>query len=485
MKREKTNGPLFLPAIEEMSAHLQVDGTFVSGWQAASSQSFRPITKVGVGFAGLVMMGVSIWAVLPLPSSAGSPSAQPPRRPEVGMREADARIREAFMGHHHLAFMPAALPGVKSKSLLKVGPSAVVQQSRSATLGPAFRREVHMSGAAAPVSAPTDASAATIDANDWRTQPQLPRESWPEAAGKEYRFLRKGDDTFEEYRFSVATGYGIIQDKYVGSRKPGRYKQSRRVSFSVPVDGDARLNVKTLDGTSMKMTAASVDEASMRTIELLRTESSGNPSFAAVELALPLQLKVTKRNQASEDDKYRDIEKQRIVVSNVKEDGHAGLAGIKVGDIIRAVSLPKMAVPSTETGESEDGMVMLDAKEVSVWDASLKDNVQLNGENAKVVLLIERPLNTNEAETLEAQLGELPYTAEKVAKGVKQELQDSAEDLKNDIKERGAKAVIQESVDGISKELQEAANDISKGLDDIQVPSLDDIKKKLTSGDEK
>merc|ERR1719199_75881 len=122
-------------------------------------------------------MGVSIWAVLPLPSSAGSASAQPPRQTEVGMREADARIREAFLGHH-LAFMPAVLPGVKSKSLLKVGPSAVVHHSRSATLGPAFRREVHMSGAAAPVSAPTDAGAATVDANDWRNQPQLPRESW-------------------------------------------------------------------------------------------------------------------------------------------------------------------------------------------------------------------------------------------------------------------------------------------------------------------
>jgi len=161
---------------------------------------------------------------------------------------------------------------------------------------------------------------------------------WPEQ-GRFHRFVQEDDPTFEEYLVNCATGYVCkTPDRFQGMRTDGVYQGTSRVK-------------------------------------------------------LPVDATVTSRDS-------------RIVVKQVKPESNAESAMIRRGDIIRAVSVPdsvdahedapwwaRMGQPALPS--AEEGMVILDGRPAAEYYAALKENLRLNGKEAEVVLIVERPVETD------------------------------------------------------------------------------------------
>mmetsp|Transcript_17538 Transcript_17538/g.31442 ORF Transcript_17538/g.31442 Transcript_17538/m.31442 type:complete len:460 (-) Transcript_17538:258-1637(-) len=193
---------------------------------------------------------------------------------------------------------------------------------------------------------------------------------WPEQ-GRFHRFVQEDDPTFEEYLVNCATGYVCkTPDRFQGMRTDGVYQGTSRVQFTLPTEG-----------------------IRPKTIELLRSSEKDNPSFSAVKVKLPVDATVTSRDS-------------RIVVKQVKQESNAESAMIRRGDIIRAVSVPdsvdahedapwwaRMGQPALPS--AEEGMVILDGRPAAEYYAALKENLRLNGKEAEVVLIVERPVETD------------------------------------------------------------------------------------------
>lgn len=198
--------------------------------------------------------------------------------------------------------------------------------------------------------------------------------NWPEETGKVYRWekgkvhrwITEEDPTFKQIAYIVKT-----PEKFYGTRTKGVYPGSSRVQFTLPGKDDA-----------------------IKTIEILRS-SNNNPSFGAVKVKLPLDAEVKGENG-------------RLVVQRVSSTGNAGQSQIASGDIIRAVSVPETEDAQAAQKESpwwdrlnpllsqlpdaEEGMVILDGKSPGQFNAALQENIRVQGKQAQVVLLIERPV---------------------------------------------------------------------------------------------
>lgn len=213
---------------------------------------------------------------------------------------------------------------------------------------------------------------------------KLPVEDWPEQAGKEWRFIKSDDPTLEPYGFNEETGKytTLTPDRLVPSRRPGLYRQSARILFSMP--------------------GASDDPKLMRTLELLRSNADDNPVFGAVNVEFPYCA-----NLIIEDLPFGKKGERLVVID--KGDLPAGL---RRGDIVRGVSVPEREEKAwwqkvLET-PAEESMVMLDKLGVSGYDAAMKENMKAGTESPgaikrKVVFVIERPGNQKIIEYLDSE----------------------------------------------------------------------------------
>lgn len=200
---------------------------------------------------------------------------------------------------------------------------------------------------------------------------RVPGAKWPEE--NRYRFVREDDPTFEDYFFNNLTNSYSCRtpEKYVGLSRDGVYENSCRVQFTVPGKDDHPT-----------------------TVELLRYKGKAT-SCGAVRVKLPLDARLVFR------DSY-------FVVKNITDESNAQNSSIMVGDIIRAVSLPVSRQPSPDAPwwapfgallgapEAEEGMVMLDGKSEKDYEAAIQENIRVNGPEAEVVLLLERPADVQE-----------------------------------------------------------------------------------------
>lgn len=197
---------------------------------------------------------------------------------------------------------------------------------------------------------------------------RVPGATWPETQGKFHRFIAEDDPTFVEYAFNKVTGYACkTPDQFMGTRTDGVYTGSCRVQFTLPGKDDKP-----------------------KTLEIMRSRKTDNPSFGAVKVKLPIISKVAKKDS-------------RLVVQDIKTGCNTDYSRIRQGDIIRAVSLPEMEdtqadvpwwsrIGQTPVPESEEGMVILDGKSVADFEAALRENERVNGKQGTVVLIVERPV---------------------------------------------------------------------------------------------
>jgi len=154
-------------------------------------------------------------------------------------------------------------------------------------------------------------------------------------------------------------------EQFQGTRTKGSYPESSRVQFTLPGKDDKP-----------------------KIIEILWS-GKANPSFGAVKVKLPLDAGITSKDA-------------RLVVKGIKQGSNAELSKIRRGDIIRAVSLPETENSQVDSPwwaslsrvvvpDAEEGMVILDGKSPATFAAAVQENLRVNGKNAEVVLIIERP----------------------------------------------------------------------------------------------
>lgn len=183
---------------------------------------------------------------------------------------------------------------------------------------------------------------------------EVPAAILPDEHGQFHRFIR-------EFVFSgVSDSTYKTPERFKGSRTDGACTGTRRVHFSLPGKEDQP-----------------------KTIELLPCRAEDNPSFGAVQVKLPFDVQLLSKSSYLE-------------VGGVKAEGNADASGIMEGDIIRAISLPsckdkEQQLSSEPLQGAEEGMVILDAKSIGDYDAVLQEHHRLGGNQAAVVLLIERP----------------------------------------------------------------------------------------------
>lgn len=196
---------------------------------------------------------------------------------------------------------------------------------------------------------------------------QQPLPAWPDT--NTYHFIHDAN-----YVVNKATGYTCKTPTiFTPTRHEGNYADSFLVSF----------------------TPAYNDEEP-KTLELKRSCDS-NPSFGAVKVPLPFDADVD-----------FSFSNQRLVLANLKEEGHVAKAKLRKGDILRAISVPGVAKIDTSkfsglfgfmSGGSaavEEGMVMLDGKFGESFKAALSENANANGEESDVVVVVERPGRTSD-----------------------------------------------------------------------------------------
>lgn len=179
-----------------------------------------------------------------------------------------------------------------------------------------------------------------------------------------HRWISEKDPTFQEYVTNKAV-YGI-PERFAPTRQDGIVPGSSRLQFLLPGEDEPK------------------------TIELLKSRGYDNPSFGAVRVKLPIGATIVAQNS-------------RLVVKSVEEQSNVERAGIRANDIVRAMSLPQAQASQgdhpwwTLVGrrplpDAEEGLVILDGEPASLFDEALRQNLRVNGEQAEVVLLIERPV---------------------------------------------------------------------------------------------
>lgn len=194
--------------------------------------------------------------------------------------------------------------------------------------------------------------------------------AWPDPF-KGYRFVPEDDPAFREYVVNKAVGY-VCQppDTFQGTRLGGRYDGSYQLQFTLPGREDEP-----------------------KTIEFKKT-GNNNPTFAAVKF----------RGNFGAPVDFSPFE-QRIVVTQIQDGTGAKRAKLLKGDIIRGISVPSTGSSGGSSGgglfgmfddkggigDAEDGVLILDGKLTSAWDAALQENYKAYGNMAEIVLLVERP----------------------------------------------------------------------------------------------
>jgi len=195
------------------------------------------------------------------------------------------------------------------------------------------------------------------------------RRFWPDGQ-RSYLFVdRRGEEVNANFK---------PPSWFSGSRSEGKYKNSHRVTFTMPED----------EGKDLRMT----------TVELLKSNLKDNPTFGAVAVKLPLSIEPRSADRSGKMFSAQN----RVVVGVVKEGGHGKMANLRPGDIIRGVSMPDEAgmgpqkanawwdVLGVASAKVENGMAMFDNEGVAAYDGALKANERVHGNNAEVILLIER-----------------------------------------------------------------------------------------------
>jgi len=199
------------------------------------------------------------------------------------------------------------------------------------------------------------------------------RRFWPDGQ-RSYLFVdRRGEEVNANFK---------PPSWFSGSRSEGKYKNSHRVTFTMPED----------EGKDLRMT----------TVELLKSNLKDNPTFGAVAVKLPLSIEPRSADRSGKMFSAQN----RVVVGVVKEGGHGKMANLRPGDIIRGVSMPDwdeagMSTAGMSTGpwwdvlgvasaKVENGMAMFENEGVAAYDGALKANERVHGNNAEVILLIER-----------------------------------------------------------------------------------------------
>lgn len=191
---------------------------------------------------------------------------------------------------------------------------------------------------------------------------------WP-STGKGYRFIDEDDEWYDACVLADEMNSKTCEtpEKFMPISQEGAYPGSYRVQFTLPGS-----------------------DAPPSTIELLPSRGDDRPSFCAVKMKMPLAAQV--------DFNLVTPVTWRFVVTDV-QNGNARDAGMKTGDIIRAVSLPKSEESEADRAwwkkigvpQAESGMVMLDGKINNDYATALLENVRVNGQEGEIVLLIERP----------------------------------------------------------------------------------------------
>jgi len=217
------------------------------------------------------------------------------------------------------------------------------------------------------------------DVAESQSSSRIPGVVWPKTNSILHRFISQDDPTLQKQTGGVT--YKTRQ-KFLGTRRDGVYDGSFRLQFTLPGKDN-----------------------SPKGIELLPL-SKGEPTFAAVKVKLPLGAVIT---SLSPDFITR--------VEEVRDGSNAEESGIMEGDIIRAVSVPDVQEEKTwsfqlwdqmakswrksfgvpvpigtiPVPDSEESMVILGEAYFADVYAALQENKRVNGDNAEVVLLVERP----------------------------------------------------------------------------------------------
>lgn len=136
----------------------------------------------------------------------------------------------------------------------------------------------------------------------WRGQAEsnnFPSDPWPNE--EKHRWIPEDDPTSTQ----LPNGYiPKTPQEFHGTRAKGFYPGTSRVHFTLPGKEDE-----------------------LKTIEILRSQDKGNPSFGAVKVRIPLEASVISKDGC-------------LVVQEVRPGSHADLSKLRPGDIIRAMSAP-------------------------------------------------------------------------------------------------------------------------------------------------
>mmetsp|Transcript_51257 Transcript_51257/g.81471 ORF Transcript_51257/g.81471 Transcript_51257/m.81471 type:complete len:905 (+) Transcript_51257:76-2790(+) len=195
----------------------------------------------------------------------------------------------------------------------------------------------------------------------WTSEPSSEL-TWQGEQDKTYRFI----NIEEGSQHNVRTPY-----RYRGMSIPGQSHGTYRLDVSVP----------TKNGSKSKV------------LEFKSSNPNRSSTFGAVALHLPFDINITQSGSA-------------LIVSDPPQPGsNATQTGIRSKDIIRAASLPEingayLGIPSLwrkirSAPASEQGLVFFDSLSKKDYDAVLKYNRRAYGENAEVILVIERPVDWN------------------------------------------------------------------------------------------
>jgi len=315
--------------------HLQVEVDEAAPLEAVSACAVSGVgrrTMIGLGLAGLMLLAVSARAVLP----------------------------------SHAPLSGSATPSAHNTDLAFSPPMRLDPPSR-------FRGVDNFLGSPsslkAPMVAKTDISAPRLGAKMVAKTVSSEREEWPDGQ-RPYHFIdRSGEEA--NANFKTPSWFSPL-------RSEGTYKHSRDVTFTMPEE----------EGKDLRM----------KTVELLKSNLKDNPSFGAVAVKLPLGINVKELDRSGKMFSAQN----RVVVGGVKEGGHGKKANLRQGDIIRGVSMPDEAgmgpqkanawwdVLGVASAKVENGMAMFENEGVAAYDGALKANERVHGNNAEVILLIER-----------------------------------------------------------------------------------------------
>jgi len=377
----------------------------VEAYQVASSQDVASWGRIrilwqGLGFVVLMLSGVSACALVSFVSHG---SAKPSRlAPEVAFSPSLPAL-EPRIGHSRpwKDSHPSVLPGVRQQRFsLRSSRSDSLQPSQDLPLqlkrvsDHSYNQDRTYNLLTAIVGSPN----IPRFPGDVRTKSQFHRLviQGPRTESQFHRFVS------QDASASKAAGLDYFtRQRFIGTRREGVYNGTFRLQFNLPGKDN-----------------------SPKAIELVPL-SKGEPTFAAVKLRL--NFGATIKNLPPD---------YFMQVVDVAKGGHAEESGIMKGDLIRAVSMPDVeeqryglsqlwqstaksfwlwpsqlwntfGVPvpigSIPAPDSEESMVILDRIILDKgYFAALNEHSRLNGDNAEVVILVERP-SAPAAESAEQQ----------------------------------------------------------------------------------